>query len=202
MEVKGLDEKRGVAEKGFPAKLHDWSSDRKAITFLALWLVNAVLLQVLDNRLAILANGETKLDLRFGYDFQTVLTIFTGYGEQGRDLYLSNLAIDTLMPLFLALATITFTTLAFRKSRLVTLLVIVPAAFFIGDVIENVLLVTLVASFPDIDPNMIRLASAVTRPKLIAAMMTYALLILSAVILASRYARNLLTRGRVSSRSQ
>jgi len=188
-----MDAIRPPLRERFPAKLYSWVSGRKALIFLALWLLFVILLQFSDQQLVELANGQTKLDLRFGYDLQTVQMLFESYGQQGRPMVIKNLILDTLMPLFLALATILFISLALRKSALVTFLVLIPAGFFFLDILENVLLFILITNFPPVDPNLVRLASAITQPKLIAAILTYGLLILSALIITGRYARDRLT---------
>lgn len=163
-----------------------WSSPRRALLFLVLWFISAALLQVSDQRLATLSDGQQKLDLRFGYDFETVDELFEAYGAEGRAVYTGNLGIDTIMPLLLALATWQFVGLAFRRPLLVTLLAAVPLLFFLGDVVENGLLLSLVTGYPVLEPGRVRLASAVTQPKLALAMGSYAVLAISAIVLLVR----------------
>lgn len=183
---------KSIAER-FKSTLDKRATPRRAITFLGLWLISAVLLDIIDRHLAELAGGATKLDLRFGYDLPAVQALFESYGQIGRNLYLINLAIDTVMPLFLAITTLLFITLAYRSANLVLLLAIPPIAFFVLDIIENTLLAILVISFPDLNPSLVSLASAITQPKLIMAVLTYGILIISALVLAGRFVINRLS---------
>ena len=112
----------------------------------------------------------------------------------GRNAYLLNLAIDTLMHFFLALATLLFISLAFRNANLVLITAVPPITFFILDIIENAFLAILVISFPDLNPSLVNLASAITRPKLIAAVLTYGILILSVLVLSGRFIATWLSR--------
>ena len=63
-----MKEKPASTAEKFKHYLYEKSTPRRAFTFLALWLITAILLDLNDRQLAATANGATKLDLRFGYD--------------------------------------------------------------------------------------------------------------------------------------
>ena len=131
------------------------------------------------------------MDLHFGYDPQMVHNLFEGYGSQGRELYADNLAIDSFMPLFLAQATVLFTAMAFGGSFFGRFLLFIPIAFLVADWVENILLFLLLNAYPALDPGLVKISSNITRPKLIAAIGTYALLVISGIVIDSRYAKSL-----------
>ena len=141
-----------------------------------------------------MAGGATKLDLRFGYDLPAVQALFESYGQVERNLYLLNLAIDKLMPLILTLATLLFIPLAFRRAKIILILATAPITFLILDIIENALLAVLVTSFPELNAALVRLASAIKRPKLIAAMLTYGILIVTVLVVIGRLVARRLSR--------
>ncbi len=183
-------------------QMHQRTKLKYALVLLAFWFISTILLQTSDGRLVNLAGGETKLDLRFGYDLKTVQNLFESYGTYGRQLYVINLVIDSFMPLFLALTTVLFIALTFRNSAIVKSLTFVPLAFFFADILENLLLYRLLTTFPVLDPGLVQMASNITRPKLIAAIGTYGLLVVSALIIGSRYALNLLRTRQINAQAR
>lgn len=183
-------------------QMHQRTKLKYALVLLAFWFISTILLQTSDGRLVNLAGGETKLDLRFGYDLQTVQNLFESYGTYGRELYAINLVIDSFMPLFLALTTVLFIALTFRNSAIVKSLTFVPLAFFFADILENLLLYRLLTTFPVLDPGLVQMASNITRPKLIAAIGTYGLLVVSALIIGSRYALKLLRTRQINAQAR
>src|SRR5689334_7142813 len=92
----------------FYALLKRWATPRNAFIGLALFIVNVLLLGITDGQLAALAGGAPKLDLRFGYDFATVMQLFESYGAAGRQIYLWNLITDTPFPIIVGVTTMLF----------------------------------------------------------------------------------------------
>lgn len=138
------------------------ATPRNAFLALFLFLVNVVILNIKDRPLAALAGGEPKLDLRFGYDFDAVMSLFTAYGERGRQLYFWNLVFDTPFPILFALATVLFVALAFDRKWLVLGLSIAPVEFTLTDLVENAIFFRLLALYPDITPGLVSAANTIT----------------------------------------
>ena len=90
----------------FLSKIIKFATPKSAFITLALFILNAIILARFDQPLQDLANGEPKLDLRFGYDLATVERLFDAYGDQGRELYFWDLLVDTPFPVLGGLATI------------------------------------------------------------------------------------------------
>jgi hypothetical protein len=149
----------------FYARIKRWATPRNALIGLALFIVNVLLLGITDGQLAALAGGEPKLDLRFGYTYDTVMHLFDSYGEAGRQIYLWNLITDTPFPLVVAVTTMLFVGAAFERRPLVLLLCIAPAVFFITDMIENALFLSWLAAYPDISPGAVAFGSVLTQIK-------------------------------------
>jgi len=164
---------------------------RNAVIVLVLFILNAVLLGRLDQPLANLANGEPKLDLRFGYDFATVERLFGAYGEEGRSLYGWNLLLDTPFPILLAGATVLWVFLAFSQNAWRRWLALPPLVFMVTDLVENVMLYILVKNYPPISETFVAAASAVTQLKRSAFYLSMALLLISGVVLGIRKLRRL-----------
>jgi hypothetical protein len=202
MEDRTMPSHLADSRSSISLQMHQRTKLKYALVLLAFWFISTILLQTSDGRLVNLAGGETKLDLRFGYDLQTVQNLFESYGTYGRQLYVINLVIDSFMPLFLALTTVLFIALTFRNSAIVKSLTFVPLAFFFADILENLLLYRLLTTFPVLDPGLVQMASNITRPKLIAAIGTYGLLVVSALIIGSRYALKLLRTRQINAQAR
>jgi hypothetical protein len=151
-------------EKAY-ANLKRWATLRNAFIALALLIVNIVVLGMSDRPLEALASGQPKLDLRFGYDLETVMSLFSAYGESGRQLYFWNLVIDMPFPILVAVATVLFVALALDWPIVALLLCVAPAVFMITDLTENILFVSMLRAYPDIDPRLVVFASGLTRVK-------------------------------------
>ena len=162
---------------------------RNALIALVLFGINTLALQFLDQPLMGLAGGEPKLDLRFGYSPETVQTLFTAYGDEGRAIYLWNLAVDTPFPVIGAVAMILFTLIAFRSHFWQKILILPPVVFAITDLIENALLASLAVSFPSLPTNLIVVASLITQVKRAAYYASALILIVSILLVAAAEVR-------------
>jgi len=170
-----------------------WATPRNALIVLVLFLLNTILLDALDRPLLALASGEPKLDLRFGYDLATVEMLFGAYGEQGRAIYGWNLLVDTPFPVLGGLATVLFIMLAVRRRRWQASLVVPPLLFIITDLVENVLLFSMVQSYPSLSPGLVELASFITQVKRAAFYISAVELILSVLVVAAVRVREVLS---------
>jgi hypothetical protein len=164
------------------AKFRKFANPKSAFIVLALFILNAIILARFDQPLLDLANGEPKLDLRFGYDLATVERLFDAYGEQGRELYVRDLLVDTPFPILGGLATILFVLVAFRNPLWQKVLVIAPIMFIVTDLFENVLLMFLLQSHPSLSPGLVAFSSFVTQVKRSAFYIIFAELVISGII--------------------
>ena len=147
------------------SKLRNLATPKSAFLVLALFILNAIILGRVDQPLSDLANGEPKLDLRFGYDLPTVERLFNAYGEQGREMYVWDLLVDTPFPVLGGLATILFVLAAFPNPRWQKILVIAPITFILTDLLENVLILLLIQSHPSLPSGLVAFSSFVTQVK-------------------------------------
>ena len=178
------------------ALIKRWATQRNTFIALVLLVVNIVLLDLSDRPLTALAGGEPKLDLRFGYDLDTILLLFAAYGEGGRQLYFWNLIIDTPFPILVALTTVLFVGLAFERQPWVLLLSVAPLVFMVTDLIENAFFIRMLATFPDINPGLAALSDALTRVKRVAWYASAVILHVSFLIVVVRSGVKLLGRRR------
>lgn len=160
---------------------------RNAVIFLALFIINAVVLGQLDKPLEALANGAPKPDLRFGYSPAELDQIFAAYGEDGRRFYAVNLLADTPFPIFGGIAGALFVLVAFRDRTWRKILASIPLVFLVTDLIENVLLFGLSQAYPPLSESIAVIASLITQIKRAAFYMTVLLMVISALWLVKNY---------------
>lgn len=146
-------------------RLNIMTTRRTAWIVFALFLVNVVALNALDRPLLTLANGEPKLDLRFGYSAETVQMLFDAYGPEGRTIYTWNLLVDTPFPVLAGLSVILFVLLVIRNPTWQKVLLLAPVVFIITDLIENALLLVMIARFPPVNETFVSVTSLVTQVK-------------------------------------
>ncbi len=163
-------------------KFRKFANPKNAFIVLALFILNAIILARFDQPLSNLANGEPKLDLRFGYDLATVERLFDAYGEQGRELYVWDLLVDTPFPVLGGLATILFVLVAFHNPLWQKVLVIAPITFIVTDLLENVLFLFLLQSHPSLSSELVAFSSFVTQVKRSAFYIIFAELVISGII--------------------
>ena len=166
----------------FLSKIIKFATPKSAFITLALFILNAIILGRVDQPLQDLANGEPKLDLRFGYDLATVERLFDAYGEQGRELYVWDLLVDTPFPVLGGLATILFVLVAFHNPHWQKALVIAPITFIVTDLLENILFMFLLQSHPLLSPGLVVFSSFVTQIKRSAFYIIFAELVISGII--------------------
>jgi hypothetical protein len=159
-----------------------WATRRRTVWAVVALVVSLVALSASDHHLAGFG-AATKLDLRFGYGVAEVVELFHAYGAGGRHAYAINLAIDTVYPLALAAAAILLTARAFGATRRWPWLA--PSAFAVLDVVENALLGVALRRFPDVPP-FVAVASPVTQLKLVSFVLTLAVGLAAAAVLARR----------------
>lgn len=117
------------------------------------------------------SNGKKLFDLSpGGYSYEYARELLTVLGENGRDLYLYNqLPLDFLYPgLFAISCSLLLSWLLLKikepNSRLFYFCLI-PVAAGAFDYAENILIVSMIAGFPDISPGQVQISSLVTIAK-------------------------------------
>jgi len=117
------------------------------------------------------ANGMKLFDLSpGGYSYEYAKELLTKLGESGRDLYLYNqLPLDFLYPGLFAISCSLLLSWLFLKikdpSSRLFYFCFVPVAAGMFDYIENILIIGLIAGYPDISPGQVELSSLVTIAK-------------------------------------
>jgi len=151
---------------------------------LTLFVLNGFLIARLDQPLMERAGGEPKLDLRFGYDLATVQRLMDAYGAEGRSFYIWNLIADTPFPIFGAIAVSLSALVAFRDLFWQKVLILPPLTFGATDLIENVLLLSIMLGFPSLPPALVAVTSVITQVKRAAYYTSVVVLILSLLSIA------------------
>lgn len=138
---------------------------RNAVTALAFFVLNELLIARLDQPLMERANGEPKPDLRFGYDLATVQKLMDSYGAEGRSLYTRNPIADTSFLIFGAIAVSLFALVAFPDRFWQILFILPPLVFGTTDLIENALFLSIVLRYPSLPPALVSVTSVITQVK-------------------------------------
>lgn len=126
--------------------------------------------------------GGDLLDARFGYTHADVLQAMAAYGEGGRRVYLwASLTLDTLLPI----AYVGFLAGMLNRMRPregLWTLTLIPGAAGAFDLCENLQIVAMLMSYPDVPPGQVAVASLVTKLKAVAALTSVALVVVFAVL--------------------
>jgi hypothetical protein len=179
------------------SNLQKWTNWRNALIVLGLFILNAILLGALDQPLLDLASGEPKLDLRFGYDLDTVEMLFGSYGEMGRSIYIWNLLVDTPFPLLGGMATILFIHLSIEHERSRRVLILAPIVFMVTDIAENILILSMLGAYPSLSLSLVTVTSLITQVKRAAFYISAGILLFSLIIAAISLIRRKTPRGAV-----
>jgi hypothetical protein len=142
------------------------------VAIVALQIIIAILHRF-DSPLMALTPGEGKLDFHRSYDVPTVQHILNAYGEAGRRIYALDLVADTFYPVLMGLSAILFTLLVIRNRRWQMLLILFPVIFMTADVLENILFLTFLCTFPSLSPTLVGIANLFTRIKLFTISITF-----------------------------
>ena len=152
---------------------------------LALYGLSVVALTMSDARVASFAPGVTKPDLRFGYGYAELVDVLEAFGPGGRSAYAWNLAIDSVMPVFFAAATLLV--LARVAPRWLGVLGAAPLVFAVVDLIENASFGWMLIQFPEVSASLVAVTRWLTMVKLSAFYVALPTLIVGAVILLVRW---------------
>ena len=142
----------------------------------------AVMILAIGPPMAELSGGLPILDTRITYNYSDVVTLFTALGGEGLGLYTIQQLIDMIFPLLYSL-TLTLTLILLipnsvskRKwARVVVFLPLIGAAL---DYLENILIATQIAAFPNLSEIIIGIAASVTWVKWVILSFSFVLLLI------------------------
>ncbi len=123
-----------------------------------------------------------------GYSTSYALTLLETLGMNGREKYLTyQLPLDFIYPALFAITFSIMLTWSFskylHKNSKFYFLVLIP--YFVGffDYLENVLIISMLKSFPDVSPLLVKLSSTSTIIKSVSTSLFFVLLILSFILM-------------------
>jgi hypothetical protein len=157
------------------------ATTRWVLVACGLYLASLVALTLADLPLERAAPGTTKPDLTFGYTYSDILAIFSAYGAAGRQAYLVNLVVDSVMPVMFAAAVLL--SAARAAPRWSGWLGIAPVVFMLLDLVENAAFAVMLSQYPEVSPALVSFTRPVTMIKLSAFVIAMPTLILSVLIL-------------------
>jgi hypothetical protein len=166
----------------FRAFILSAATARGTLIAVGLYLISLAALTLADQPLERAAPGMTKPDLTFGYTYADIIAIFTAYGTAGRQAYLLNLLVDSVMPVMFAGAAVLV--VARAAPRWFGWFAFAPVVFLLLDLVENAALAVMLAQFPEISPALVSFTRPITMIKLSAFMIAMPTLIIGALILA------------------
>jgi len=146
------------------------STPRNILILLLITVVFAVLIMgIVQPQLLAASGGLPVLDMRFTYTYDEALNLLTQLGEEGRHLYSVMQLLDTVFPaaygLSMALALGLLTARLFPNSHTHALVLLLPILAALLDYVENILVATQIAAFPDLSASIISVAAIVTALK-------------------------------------
>jgi hypothetical protein len=154
---------------------------RGVVVAVGLYLISLIALTLADLPLERAAPGTAKPDLTFGYTYADIISIFTAYGAAGRQGYLLNLVVDSIMPVMFAAAALLVSARA--APRWLGWLGIAPVVFLLLDLVENIAFALMLAQYPEVSPALVGFTRPVTMIKLSAFVIAMLTLIFGALFL-------------------
>ncbi len=128
------------------------------------------------------SNGKKLFDLSpGGYSYEYAIELLSILGENGRELYLYNqLPLDFLYPGLFAISCGLLLSWSLKKIRepgsRMFYLCLIPAAAGMFDYAENILIVSMIVSFPDISRVLVEISSWATIAKSVLTMLFFMVL--------------------------
>lgn len=156
------------------------------LVFLILTIIVVMAMGNITPQILALSGGAPILDIRPGYTFAEVEQLFTVLGEQGRQLYTTLQVLDLIFPLAygmtLTLALTGVITRLFPEGHTMEKAVSLPILGMIFDYLENITIATLIASYPNLSPLAVSVASIFTQLKWSFIILACVLLVILAVL--------------------
>ncbi len=160
------------------------------LLFLVLTIVVAVAMGYINSQILTLSGGLPVLDIRPGYTFPEVEHLFTVLGEHGRRLYTMLQVLDLVFPLVYGMSvTMALTGVITRvlpEGHPLETAVFIPILGMIFDYLENITIATLIASYPNLSPLAVSIASIFTQLKWSCIILALALLVILAILALGR----------------
>ena len=145
------------------------------------FIAHVAALRWLDTRIDALSGAAGKPDLMMLAAPSVILDTLTRYGEAGRALYTWSTLVDTSFPLSVACLGVLLLVRAWPRQHWMFW---PPLAFCCLDLLENALLLAMLARFPAFSPGLGWLVSITTSAKLVALAPSYALMLAAILRLA------------------
>lgn len=152
--------------------IRPYANKRFILPVLALFILILAVLEaspIGEMRLKALSGGQGMLDMQFGYTAPHAYAMLGAIGEGGRRLYEQLLGLDYLFTVvYAALQTLLITALL-RKAGVtgrLSMLNLIPFARCLLDIVENTLLMYVLARFPVQHASLVAVCSGVTMVKL------------------------------------
>ena len=167
-----------------PSWLRSMATGRAVAFAMILWLAAGVVLFQVGPYPSLneMTQGLELLDERMGYSWQDAIVYLAVLGESGRRLYHTFLVADLGNAILVASAfTLLLTFLAIKlglAQRIMTVLVFLPAAVGLLDVLENTLLMAAINQFADVSHPVVRVASWATQGKLVLGFATMTIVVI------------------------
>jgi len=155
------------------------------LVFLILTIIVVMAMGNITPQILALSGGAPILDIRPGYTFVEVEHLLTVLGEQGRQLYATFQILDLVFPLAygmtLTLALTGVITRLLPEGHPIEKAVSIPILGMIFDYLENITIAALIASYPNLSPLAVSVASIFTQLKWSFIILACVLLVLLAV---------------------
>lgn len=133
----------------FFGKISNW----KSLILLALIYLffSMYLLKNAESKINALAGKEVGvIDLTFGYNTEKTTNMVVNYGEEARNYYAQvETTIDIAYPIVYAILFGIILTMLYRGKSVLNLLVFLPLITMLFDILENMMIVRLLKSYPD-----------------------------------------------------
>jgi len=162
-------------------------------------LVYAFMLLVTIPKTMVFSNGMKLLDMMpTGYDFNYVNKLFITLGETGRNIYLTNqIPVDMIYPLLFGISYCLVMAYFLKKlNKLNTpfiYLCLLPIIAGIADYFENIGIITMLKTFPDITETMVNTTSIFSVIKSISTSIYFITLIVILILFSIKFLRKLIT---------
>jgi hypothetical protein len=125
-------------------------------------------------------------DTRFGYEYDDLVEAFGSLGEEGLQMWSQVHLLDLIFPLGYSFAMLIGITMELRAvfpdDRKLRALSIVPLFGAIADYLENALVASQVAAYPNLSPAVVSIASFVTITKWILLGIGFAIVLLLPIV--------------------
>ena len=143
-----------------------WTNWPIALTLFAAAIASYAVYYNVSEPLKSLAGDQQILDMRAsGYNLSEARELLESIGQEGRSLYFRTTLLDTVWPGLLAVSSVFFSGLAFRAKWLIVAVALFPVAFGLLDAFENMGILVMLSTYPDISTFWVNYCETITRVK-------------------------------------